>query len=87
MKAAVLLATASTFGIWLFAGYYFMNRVDDIERRTADINVRYMRAQDLLSTVRAQVLLASVFVRDALLDPNPASDRLSPAGRRTSIRR
>jgi len=73
MKAAVLLATASTFGIWLFAGYYFMNRVDDIERRTAEINARYMRAQDLLSTVRAQVLLASVFVRDALLDPNPGA--------------
>jgi hypothetical protein len=46
MKAAVLLATASTFGIWLFAEYYFMNRVNDIESRTAQINVRYMKAQN-----------------------------------------
>lgn len=73
LKAVVLVATASIFGIWLFAGSYFMNRVEDIELRTAQINVRYMQAQELLSTVRAQVLLASVFVRDALLDPNPAS--------------
>src|SRR6186713_2896425 len=73
MKAVVLLAALSTFGIWLFAGYYFMRRVDDIEVRTAQINVRYMQAQELLSTVRAQVLLLSVSVRDALLDPNPAS--------------
>ena len=32
-----------------------------------------MHAQELLSTVRAQVLIGSVYVRDALLDPDPAS--------------
>jgi signal transduction histidine kinase len=32
-----------------------------------------MRSQELLSTVRAQVLLGSVFVRDALLDPDPGT--------------
>ena len=32
-----------------------------------------MQAQELLATVRAQVLLGSVYVRDALLDPNPAT--------------
>src|SRR5262249_1317242 len=32
---------------------------------------RYMQSPELLATVRAQVLLASVTVRDALLDPNP----------------
>jgi signal transduction histidine kinase len=31
-----------------------------------------MRAQDQLTTVRGQVLMGSVYVRDALLDPNPA---------------
>ena len=40
------------------------------QRQAAAINARYMHAQELLSTVRAQVLLGSVYVRDALLDPD-----------------
>jgi signal transduction histidine kinase len=73
IKAALFLGFGLTFGIWLFAGYYFTKRIGDVERRSAAINARYMQAQELLSTVRAQVLLGSVFVRDALLDPNPAT--------------
>jgi signal transduction histidine kinase len=60
-------------GIWLSAGYYFTSRMAELERRSAEINARYTRAQDLLTTVRGQVLMGSVYVRDALLDPNPAT--------------
>ena len=73
IKAALLLGFGLTFGIWLFAGYYFTKRSGDVEHRAAAINTRYMHAQELLSTVRSQVLLGSVYVRDALLDPNPAT--------------
>src|SRR5688572_24679765 len=45
----------------------------ELEKRSTDINARYTRAQDLLTTVRGQVLMGSVYVRDALLDPNPAT--------------
>jgi signal transduction histidine kinase len=60
-------------GIWLSAGYYFSSRMAELEHRSTDINERYMRAQDLLTTVRGQVLMGSVYVRDALLDPNPGT--------------
>lgn len=73
IKAALLLGFGFTFGIWLFAGSYFTKRIGDVERRAAAINTRYMQAQELLSAVRAQLLLESVYVRDALLDPNPAT--------------
>jgi signal transduction histidine kinase len=73
IKAALVLGFGCTLGLWLFAGYRLTQRIADIESQTTAINSRYMRAQDLLSTVRAQVLLASVFVRDALLEPSPAS--------------
>jgi signal transduction histidine kinase len=73
LKAALLLGFGLTFGIWLLAGYYFTKRMGDVESRAAAINARYMQAQELLSTVRAQVLVGSVYVRDALLDPNPAT--------------
>lgn len=53
------------------AGYNLAGRVADVEARASDISERYMQAQELLSTVRTQVLLGSVYVRDALLDPDP----------------
>jgi signal transduction histidine kinase len=73
IRTALLLGFGLTFGVWLFAGYFFTQRFGDVERRAGSINERYMRAQELLSTVRAQVLLGSVYVRDALLDPDPAT--------------
>ena len=73
IKAALLLGFGLTFGIWLFAGSYFTRRVLDVERRAAEINNRYVRAQELLSTIRVQLLMGHVDVRDALLDPNPAT--------------
>lgn len=74
VRAALLLGFGLTVGIWLFAGYYFTRRITDVESRASAINARYVQAQELLSTVRAQILLGSVYVRDALLDPDPASD-------------
>ncbi len=73
IKAALLTGFGLTFGIWLFAGYYFSQRMADVEERSTAINMRYVQAQDRLATIRAQLLLGSVFVRDALLDPDPSS--------------
>ncbi len=75
IRAALFLGFGLVLGIWLFVGYYFTRRIANLERQAAAINARYMHAQELLSTVRAQVLLGSVDVRDALLDPDPATAR------------
>ena len=63
-------------GLWLFSGYYFSTRVSEMEREATMINSRYMNAQELLSTVRAQVLLASVLVRE---DEIPVRDEVRGA--------
>jgi signal transduction histidine kinase len=73
IRTALFLGFGLIFAIWLFAGYYFTRRLSDVEARAAVINTRYIQAQELLSTVRAQILLGSVYVRDALLDPDPAT--------------
>ncbi len=73
MKTALGLGFGATFGLWLFAGYYFTQRMVDVQRQSAAVNVRYMQAQELLSSVRTQALLGSVYVRDALLDPDPGA--------------
>jgi signal transduction histidine kinase len=71
IKAALLLGFGLTLGLWLLAGYDFTRRMSQVERESAAINARYTQAQELLSNVRPRVLLASVYVRDALLDPDP----------------
>jgi len=68
IKAALLLGFGLTLGLWLWAGYDLTRRMAAVEQQASAINVRYMRAQELLSTVRPQVLLVSVNVRNALLD-------------------
>jgi signal transduction histidine kinase len=73
IRAALALGIAVTLGLWLFTGYTFTRRIDDVERQAALVTARYTRAQELLATVRTQVLLSSVRVRDALLNPDPAS--------------
>ncbi len=73
VRVALLLGFGVTLGIWLFTGYFFTRRVADVETRSAAINTRYVHAQELLSTARAQILLGSVYIRDALLDPDPST--------------
>jgi signal transduction histidine kinase len=70
IRAALLLGFGLTAGIWGFAGYYYNQRVGQLETRTANISARYLKAQDLLSLARNQVIRASVLIRDALLDTN-----------------
>src|SRR4029079_1866939 len=48
-------------------------RMEVMEQRSSEIKARYMRDQDLLTTVRGHVVMGSVYVRRALLDPNPAT--------------
>src|SRR5688572_22489009 len=70
MRAALALGFGATFGLWVFAGYYFTQRMADVQRESAAVNRRYMEAQELLSSIRTQVLLGSLSVRDALLAPD-----------------
>jgi signal transduction histidine kinase len=71
IKTALAAGFSLTLAVWLFTGYYFTRRMNVVEHEAAAISERYMRAQERLSSVSAQVLLSSVYLRDALLDYNP----------------
>ena len=73
IRTALAIGFCVTLGLWLYTGYAFTQRIDTVQHNAADVTARYTRAQELLSTVRSQVLLSSVRVRDALLNPQPAS--------------
>jgi hypothetical protein len=75
LKAALFIGFGLIGGIWLFAGDYFTSGMAELERRSAAINTRYMRAQVLLAATRGHVLMGSIYVRDALLDPDSSTSR------------
>src|SRR5215510_6687253 len=77
IRTALLVGFGLTLGLWLFAGYQVTRRMTDEQRVSAATDARYINAQDLIASVRAQVLLASVVIGDALLasDPRVPSDR------------
>lgn len=73
LKAVLFLGFGVTVGIWAFAGIYFGGRIALLDARTTQVSERYVHGQGLLTEARIQVLLASVRLRDTLLDPDPDS--------------
>ena len=73
IRAALVIGFGLTLGLWVFAGWYFTDRIATVQRDAEAINARYMRAQELLTTARSEVLFGSLSVRDALLDPDPVA--------------
>lgn len=73
LKVVLFLGFGLTVGIWAFAGVYFGGRIASLDVRTTEVSERYVHGQSLLTEARIQVLLASVRLRDTLLDPDPGS--------------
>jgi signal transduction histidine kinase len=68
IRAVLLAGFGLMLGLWLFAGYQVTQRVRQAQRNSAGVGTRYQQSQELLASVRARVLEASVLLRDALLD-------------------
>jgi signal transduction histidine kinase len=73
IRAALLAGFGLTLGLWFFAGYQVTLRMQAAQRDGVVASARYLQAQELLAAVRTQVLVASVLVRDALLNPGARS--------------
>jgi signal transduction histidine kinase len=68
IRGAFFVGFGLILGLWLVSGAGLLRGVVEVEKRTSDVQARFMHAEDLLSTVRTQILLGSVYLRDALLD-------------------
>jgi signal transduction histidine kinase len=73
IRTALLAGFGFTLGLWLFVGYQVTWRMQETQRDGVAASARYLQAQELLASVRTQVLVASVLVRDALLNPEARS--------------
>ena len=70
IQVALVLAFLLIVGLWGYTGYEFTTRMAAVEEASAQITSRYLEAQERLTTIRSQILVASVHIRDALLEPN-----------------
>jgi signal transduction histidine kinase len=70
IRTAVAIGLVVTLALWTYAAVALSRHLDAVEREGASVAARHLRAQEMLSTVRTQVLVAAVRVRDALLDPD-----------------
>lgn len=68
IQAALFSGFALVVVLWGYTGYEFTSRMAAVEDQSARVTARYLEAQEHLTMLRSQVLVASVYVRDALLE-------------------
>jgi signal transduction histidine kinase len=73
INAALLSGFLVIFTIWLASTAYFTEHLAETQERSAAVHARYTRGQELLFAVRSQVLLGSIYLRDALVESNQSS--------------
>jgi len=66
IRTALLLGFALVFGLWVASASYLIARAAEVEERSAAAYARHEAVRALLQQVREQVLLSSIYVRDAL---------------------
>jgi signal transduction histidine kinase len=73
VHVALLLGFAAVFALWIVLGYQLIQNLSHIQSNVESLRRDYIRGQQALSTVRTNVLLGSIYLRDALIDS--AADR------------
>ena len=68
IRGALLVGFAVVFGLWLVSGYELVRRLNEMEARTTAEQQAVVRGERVLSTIRTNVLLGSIYLRDALID-------------------
>jgi signal transduction histidine kinase len=69
IRGALVAGFAVVFAVWAFAGYELIRSVREVERQVADAQRSFRYESDIVSTIRRNVLMGSVYVRDVLIDP------------------
>ena len=67
-RRLLLLGYAGIFLLWLLSAYALTDRMQAADEHSAEVRTQFLKNDQLLSEIRAHVLLSSVYLRDALLD-------------------
>src|SRR5262245_14400044 len=68
LRRLVLLGFGGVFILWLFSAYALSKEMAQADARSLEIRSGFLRNEQLLSTVRTQVLLGAVILRDTRID-------------------
>jgi signal transduction histidine kinase len=68
IRGALLAGFAVVFALWLLWGYQLVRSLEQIEQNVAVVHEAYVRGEQTLSKIRTNVLLGSIYLRDALID-------------------
>jgi len=68
VRLALLLGFASVFGLWLLWGVQLLGDLERIQDNVRNVQQSYVRGEQALLKVRTNVLLGSIYLRDALID-------------------
>ncbi len=60
--------------LWVASSYDFTRRLEDVEQTTTAITGRFVQSERLLSSIQVQLLLGSLYLRDAVADTPTADD-------------
>jgi hypothetical protein len=72
IRGALLAGFAVVFALWLLWGYQLVRSLEQIEQNVAVVHDAYVRGEQTLSKIRTNVLLGSIYLRDALIDGGTA---------------
>jgi signal transduction histidine kinase len=87
IRAALLAGFLVILGVWLASAFYFTSYLASSQARNADTQTRFARGQELLFAVRSQVLLGSIYLRDALIEGNNLSAKETAVDQLRSFQR
>jgi signal transduction histidine kinase len=68
IRGALAVGFLTVFAIWTFSAYDLLRGLAQVEERVTESRDSFIRGERVLSTIRTNVLLGSVYLRDALVD-------------------
>ncbi len=71
IRRAAFLGFAVVLALWVASGYDILQRLREVEAHAQVTNARFLRSEELLSSVSRDVLLSSIYLRDLLSATSP----------------
>jgi signal transduction histidine kinase len=68
IRAVLVGAFALVLGLWAASGLQLLRALQEIERDATTVHASYVRGERMLTRVRTNVLLGSIYLRDAFIE-------------------
>ena len=69
IRGALFAGFAVVFALWLASGYELVRSIRAAEAQMALSRHAFVHGQQVLATITTQVMLGSIYLRDALMNP------------------